>query len=408
MKKIISILLSFAVVLSVNSIAYADSLSYGTKALGLDLYYEYLVKNNYNNSITIAVIDSGVADIDFLQNKLTPGYDFIYDENDAANDTSSDSHGTTIASIIADATGELPIYIMPVRILEEKNVQIENLVSGIKYAVDNGADVINLSLGGAISDCSEIDEVLKCAYDNNVSVIVAAGNERREISDYCPAHNESAITVSAVDFERKFAKEFSNFGEYVDCCAPGINLIGYNSKGMPQTINGTSFSAALISAGVAMLKLEHPEYSADEIQDKLKSICMDLGEDGFDNYYGYGLPQFNKLISPSISIKNSEKYNNKSIDYKSTIIFTAEAINAPENAEIHWFVNSVAVGKGETYTYAKATDDFNIQVKLIVDNEIVSASTIEKIYVRNTLLDMFFAFVKCLFGMLPSLIQSVA
>ncbi len=406
MKKFISILLVFAILLTVNSISFADGLSYGTTALGLGIYCDYLVRSDYNNAVIIAVIDTGIADIDFLQDKLVDGYDFIDNDTDATNDISSDSHGTTIASIIADATDKLPIYIMPVRILEEKDVQIENLILGIKYAVDNGADVVNLSIGGQVSNCDEIDAAIDYAYENNVSVIAAAGNERIEISDYCPAHNESAITVSAVDYENKFAKKFSNFGENIDCCAPGVNLIGYNSEGMPQTVNGTSFSAALISAGVAMLKLEHPGYSVGDIQDELKSICLDLGEVGFDYYYGYGIPQFNKKLPPSITIDNVEQYSDKKIDYYSTITFTAKTTNASENAKIYWFVNDNVVGEGETYTLSEVTENFTVQVKLVVEDKIVSESSVGQVYVKKSVADIVWAFARCLFDKILTFINS--
>ena len=154
---------------------------------------------------------------------------------------------------------------MPVRILENKDVSVENLVKGIKYAVDNGADILNISIGGEVTDCSEIDNAIRYADDNNVTVIVAAGNAKKEIKTYCPAHNESVITVSAVT-SKNVRATYSNYGESVDCCAPGDNVDGYNANGELTTANGTSFSAAYISAGAAMIKLENPEYTAREIQ----------------------------------------------------------------------------------------------------------------------------------------------
>lgn len=396
MKRIISIIfVAFIIILNGTHDALAIYTSQGTITMGLDKYFNYLIDKKYDNSLTVAIVDSGVADIDVLNRKIKDGYDFIDGDNDATNDTSSNSHGTCIASIIAGLTGNLPINIMPVRILEEKNIEINNLVSGIMYAVDNGAEVINLSVGGTVSDCSEIDEAIYYAYENDVSVVVAAGNERKEISDFCPAHNESAITVSSVDNEKNFAKSFSNYGKHIDCCAPGVNLVGYNADGMPQTVSGTSFSTAIISAGIAMLRLEHPEYNAVDIQEKIKSICLDLGEEGFDIYYGHGLPQFNKLIYPVVSIKNQDKLNGKYIDYNSTVIFEAETINKPEKSEICWFINDVATAKGDTYTHINTKENFTIQVKLIANNEIISASDTEKIYVKNSFIDKLKAFIRC-------------
>lgn len=409
MKKFISVF--FAVYIIIGNCflsAFADNLSYGASSLGLNLYCDYLSGNEYSKSVTIAIVDSGVANIDALKSMLIDGYDFVENDTDATNDTSSDSHGTTIASIISDITDTLPINIMPVRILEDKNIQIENLVSGIEFAVDNGADVINLSVGGTVTDCSSIDSAINYAYKNNVTVVVAAGNEKKEITNYCPAHNESAITVSSVDSNNEFAKRFSNYGDYVDCCAPGVNLVGYNALGMPKTVNGTSFSAAFISAGAAMMRLDHPEYSVDDIQEKIKSVCIDLGDEGFDKYYGYGLPIFSKLIKPSISIANCDKYDGKYIDYKSSITFAANVINMPEESEIYWFINDVFVAKGNKYTHKQAKEDFTVQAKLIKNNDTISESEIEQIFVKNSFLYKLIAYLKGLFGFLPVLIQSIS
>lgn len=407
MKKILCFLfISFIAVNIFTPKASADNLSYAAQAVGLDVYCDYLKKQNYEETITVAVVDSGVAEIDCFSGKLVDGYDFIDDDNDATNDTSSDSHGTIVASIISDITDGLPIKIMPVRILENRSVQIKNLVAGIKYAVDNGADVINLSVGGSASDCSEIDLAIAYAYSNNVTVVAAAGNERRNIADCCPAHNESAITVSSVDFGNVFAGKFSNYGELTDCCAPGVDLVGFNADGMPKTVSGTSFSAAVISAGAAMLKLEHPEYSADDIQNQIKSVCIDLGESGADKYYGFGLPEFSKFIKSSVSISDYDLYNNSFIDYKVTLELTAKVINAPENSEVLWFVNNNQVGKGDSFAVEKAKENFAIQVRLVEDGEIISESPILQIYVKNSFFDKLIYFIKNLFACLTAFFES--
>lgn len=388
--KIISFFLSSLIIVFSATSAYAENLSTGIYALNLNNYSDYLLNKDLS-SVTVAVVDSGVANIPTVKEKIIPGYDFVDEDTDASNDTSSDSHGTIIASIISEATKDLPIKIMPIRILDNKTVTIENIVSGIKYAVDNGASVINLSIGGSLTDCSKIDEAMEYAHLNNVSVVVAAGNEKRDITNYCPAHNKSAITVSAVDFEDHFANKFSNFGEQVDCCAPGINIVGYNSSGKSVCVNGTSFSAAFVSAGVSMLRLEYSQYSADEIQEKLKSICIDLGEEGFDYYYGFGLPDFSKLIinSSTITIKdNTAKHR-----YGETITLESVVSNVINGAEIHWFVNDIDTGKvGNIYSVENCKNSFSIQAKYIINGNIIAESQNESIIIRANFFDKLFAF----------------
>lgn len=273
------------------------SLSWGTAQIGADKYSQYLNGTAAENGVTVAFIDSGAASIDFLRDKLVSGYDFINGSAGGATDTSSDSHGTFLASIVADCTKGANVNIMPVRVVESKTGTLANAVNGIYYAVDNGADVVNISLCGRLSDCRSLDDALTYAYQQNVTVVVCAGNVKSNTDSYCPAHNESTITVSAVDESLNFASDFSNYGAAVDMCAPGVNIIGYSASGALKTMSGTSMSAAFVSAGAAMFKLQHPECTASQVQAAVKKACTDLGDTGVDVYCGYGIPDFSNFIT---------------------------------------------------------------------------------------------------------------
>ena len=410
MKRITSLIITLSLLNLLFISVSAVNSDYGYSMLGLDKYADYLRSNDLENTVIVAVLDSGVSDIDCVHGKLVSGYDFIDDDTDAKTDSSSNSHGTRIASIIAQATKDLPVKIMPVRILEESSVTIENLVDGIKYAADHGASVINLSVGGRISDCSDIDQAIAYAENKNVSVVVAAGNERIEISQYCPAHNESAITVSSVDVDKAFANSFSNFGPFVDCCAPGVSVVAYGKNGIPAEVNGTSYSAAFISAGTALIRLNRPTVSACETQNILKSICLDLGETGADYYYGFGLPQFQKLISiqqtPHISI---QRYQERIIaSYKATIAFSAATTDAPEGSSVHWFVNGNDSGTGESYTVRCATMSYTIQAKLVDrGGNILAESETETVNIKTGFFARLLAFFRMIFGLLPVAFPSI-
>ncbi|MGN0545922.1 MAG: S8 family serine peptidase [Acutalibacteraceae bacterium] len=275
------------------------NLSWGVEAIGADKYSEHLSEPEIGRSVTVAVIDSGVANIDYLNGRIVDGYDFVDNDTDPSNDTSSDSHGTFIASIIADCTKDAPVKIMPVRILSSQNALISNAANGIYYAVDNGAQVLNLSFGGSLSsqNCKTLDEAIAYADSKNVSVVVSAGNEGIDTKKYCPAHNISAITVTSVYEDLSFANGYSNFGKEVDLCAPGMNIVGYSSSGVIKKMGGTSMAAGFISASAALFRLDHPECNALQTQEALKNSCSDLGSEGFDIYYGYGIPQLDRFIS---------------------------------------------------------------------------------------------------------------
>lgn len=409
MKKIKNVILLFAVASTIlTTLSLRVNAFDNSGELGLDIYASYLKEKTFDKSVTVAVIDSGVANIDFLKEKIISGYDFFDNDSDPSNDIAADSHGTFIAGIIAEATGDLPVRIMPVRILENKNVTIDNLVKGIRYAVDNGADVLNISVGGELKDCSEIDKAIQYVNEHNATVIVSAGNEKKLIKNYCPAHNESAITVSAVT-ENNTLAYYSNFGEAVVCCAPGNNIDGYNANGEAFTASGTSFSAAFISAGAAMVKLEHPDFSPVQIKETIISVCADLGEQGKDNYYGFGLPQFQKLATefetPAIEIKAYQPY--KPVSYHTTITFTANTAGVPEGASVHWFIDGKDSGKtGEKYTVKEAENDFIVQAKLIgKDGSVLAESEKETVTVSNGFFARLIAFFRKLFGALSVIEQ---
>lgn len=271
-------------------------LSWGVEALGLDKYSRHVAQNNSDSqSVTVAVIDTGVEDVDFVKERLVEGYDFVENDSDAFEDTSEDSHGTFIASIICDCVGDAPVKIMPVRVLESENVYLSVVLNGIYYAVDNGADVINLSLCVTAGPCSALHDAADYAEENDVAFVVCSGNFARDTSNVCPVHIESTISVSAVDINLQFA-DYSCFGKEVDVCAPGTSIVGYGADGNLSNLSGTSMSAAFISAGAALFRAENPDCTASQTQFAIKEICTDLGDEGVDDYYGNGIPDFSKLI----------------------------------------------------------------------------------------------------------------
>ena len=108
------------------------NLSWGVEALGLDKYSEY-ISENFGNSpdFKVAIVDTGIEDIAPLEGRLTQGYDFVENDNDAFEDTSEDSHGTFIAGIIADCTEDTCVKIMPVRVIEIDECYLSVAVNGI-------------------------------------------------------------------------------------------------------------------------------------------------------------------------------------------------------------------------------------------------------------------------------------
>ena len=267
------------------------------------------------NPVTVAVLDSGAAEIDLLKPKLLPGYNFVDHSADTSSDNHPDSHGTFLCSLIALYTKDLPVAIMPIKVADGKLASLDSIADGINYAVDHGASIINLSMGGITSNCSRIETALNYAAQNGVMVVAAAGNEKIQLSSqYCPVHHPEVVTVSAVDSDDSFALSFSNFGESIDFAAPGVNISGYSASGDIISLSGTSVSAAFISTAAAMLKTAYPRCNLNQLYQMLKKSCIDLGSKGFDPFYGNGLPDLSFFETDSTVYVNRIEAEEKELD----------------------------------------------------------------------------------------------
>ncbi len=268
------------------------SLSWGVDEIEADTY----AAATGSGSITVAVIDTGVSSHSFLNGRLSSGYDFVNSDKDPSDEH---YHGTHVAGTIVDCTPGLNVMIMPVRVLgADGNGYSSVIASGIRYAADNGALVINLSLGGGHSDY--IDSSVQYAVSKGVTVVCAAGNDGISTEYFCPAHITDAIVVAAIDSQENRAY-FSNFGTSVDVAAPGVDITSCIPGGSYSSMSGTSMASPHIAAAAAMIKLNNPDATPKTIESMLRSCCSDLGPSGFDTYYGYGVPRLSKLIGASVT-----------------------------------------------------------------------------------------------------------
>ena len=277
--------------------------SWGVEHIQADQYASYLKANNYNSSITVAVIDTG-ADFNhtYLKNNLlNTGYDF------ARNDKMPDDehgHGTHVSGTIIDCTNGLNVKILPVKIFDAsgRTSSVSIIGTAVKYASEKDAKVINMSLGGSHSSYTEtcINDAIK----NGVTVCVAAGN-----GDYygnpldvitsktCPAHisTSGCICVAAIN-EWDEKASFSNYGNTIDVAAPGVSVKSCIPGGKYASWDGTSMATPHVSACAAMLKLANPSASPAQIEKLIRQYTEDLGTTGWDKYFGYGVPKLSKAI----------------------------------------------------------------------------------------------------------------
>ena len=228
-----------------------------------------------SGSVLIAVIDSGVAEHKQLRPRIAKlGFDYVENDLDPTNDGTG--HGTHVAGIIVDCTPSLSVNLMPIRVLNDSGGgRIANAVNAIDEAVDAGCSIINLSLVSPnISEA--FDDAVIRAISKGVTVVVAAGNNGSNTSNYSPVHlgTSGLIVVGAVDSGGGVAS-YSNYGSSVDLFAYGTGISSCAVSGSYVTKTGTSMAAPHISAACAILHLLHRATGPSACEAKLKALSRD-------------------------------------------------------------------------------------------------------------------------------------
>lgn len=281
---------------SLDTVVKADSIQevkadWSTQAVQSKRYMEYLDRNNYHTDMVVAVIDSGLDTAhEMVKGRCVQGYDFVEGKTEM---TDPDGHGTHVSGTVVANTPNT-VKVMPLRVLNDEGYGFEwDIAEAIYYASDNGAKVINLSLGGF---CLDKDSTGKCleeyaiqeVYKNGTAVVASAGNESADTKYFCPAGIEPCITVAAADANGNTAY-FSNFGDAVDITAPGVDVLSSVPGNEYEYYSGTSMAAPHVSAAMAMLYTKSPGSTPYAVERQLKKAVQDALIQGWDKYYGEGM-----------------------------------------------------------------------------------------------------------------------
>lgn len=246
--------------------------------------------------VTVAVVDSGVdASHPDLAGAVLPGTDLVTGAGDGTAD--GDGHGTHVAGIVAatadDGAGVAGFApdarILPVRVLDDTGSGYDSDVAeGIIWAVDHGASVVNLSLGGP-TPTDVTAAAVSYALSRGAVVVAAAGNERTEGNPVTyPAAYAGVIGVAASASDDTVAP-FSNTGSYVDVTAPGVRIASTYPLDRYVYLSGTSMAAPFVAASAAVLRSADPALSPARVTELLQSTATDLGPAGRDDAWGHGL-----------------------------------------------------------------------------------------------------------------------
>lgn len=276
-----------------EQVSSGDHNSWGVEKIGADKFANALGRTKSKTSAVVAVVDTGVdSSHSFLKNRIaSKGYDFVNGDSDPSDDN---GHGTHVAGTIVDCTPDLNVKILPVKVLNSNGSGTNLMVStGIKYATDKNADVINLSLGGPANNT--VNNALSYAIRNGSVVVAAAGNDKANTKNYSPADYYDAIVVSATDSDDDIAY-FSNYGDTVDVCAPGVRIRSCVPGGSYKSLSGTSMAAPHASAVAAMFKIYDSSMSPAQIETAVRKYVDDLGVKRWDRIYGTGRINVSEVI----------------------------------------------------------------------------------------------------------------
>ena len=264
-------------------------MSWGVSHMGLDKLQKKLENSGRPlPEVRVAVIDSGINTSNiFLKGRYTDdGWNFI-DNNSNVND--DQYHGTTVSGIIADGTSS-NVRIMPVKVNKADGTGYMSVVKkGIYYAIEHGADVINLSISAEDPKRSItiLDQAIEDAVAQGITVVVAAGNQSGDIRYRYPANKDNVLTVTSVDRNNKLG-EHANTGDGVDFALPGVSVTTPYKRAMFVS-SGTSVAAPHAAAAAALLKTWDKSLTQSEIKDIFIKYSVDLGDEGYDSTYGWGM-----------------------------------------------------------------------------------------------------------------------
>ncbi len=308
-----------------NDIFY--SYQWNLNKIGMAAAWDYTLGES---TVVVAVLDTGAyfqLD-DFAQTRFIQGFDFVHNTTIPLDDN---GHGTHVIGSIAESTnneigvaGVAPrISIMPIKVLASDGYGLDSdIAAGIYFAANSGASIINISFGGNYSIA--VDVAIRYAIDHGVLVIAAAGNDASSTLNY-PAALPGVMSVGATN-DANVKAPYSNYGPGLDIVAPGgdLNRMLHNNDFnddypagiLQQTkydgkidywyLEGTSMAAPHVTGLAALLKSKNPSLNAADIASIIEKSAIDLGTEGYDTIFGWGLINAAKALSvPGYMIRNS-------------------------------------------------------------------------------------------------------
>ncbi|WP_455370096.1 S8 family serine peptidase, partial [[Eubacterium] cellulosolvens] len=324
-----------------------------------------------NQEILVAIIDTGICynHPDLASNYVSGGYDWVNDDSDPMDDH---GHGTHCAGIVAATINNAQgiAGLAQVKIMAEKFLGSTGYGSSwdaaqaIIHAIDIGKTISNHIIlsnsWGSSGSSNAVQEAMEYAYQNGALITAAAGNDASNAAFY-PASYPEVISVSATDSNDNLAS-FSNYGNHIEISAPGVSIYSTHLDNGYKSLSGTSMATPHVSGVAALVWSRFSDYNRDLVRILLQNAADDLGQAGWDQYYGYGrLNAFNVMQgSPSHDIRVSK-------------VIDPPMIFPNQLAKIEGIIQNIGTNIGS-----------NITVQFILDDTIISSKNIIEIQSGET------------------------
>lgn len=280
---------------------------YGPRAVGLEQAWDVTIGSP---RVIAAFLDTGIgAGIADFAGRIVSPYSALHGSTRAADWEDIEGHGSGTAGVAAAqgdngegvAGAAWGVGIMPVHLSDTGSSNVEDEIEGLLWAVEHGADVINLSLGSEEPELAELDAI-RYAIDSGVTVVAAVGNAGPGVGVQYPAGYPGVISVGATDRVNNVV-DFSNSGPSLDLVAPGDEIVTWAADEVGYFIvlaSGTSFAAPMVTGIVTLMLTEAPDLTPPQVVTILRETATDLGPAGRDESYGSGLVDADAAVAAAM------------------------------------------------------------------------------------------------------------
>lgn len=263
--------------------------TWGADLIGTEDFIDTYLNAELLPEVVVAVIDTGINPTPSLfQGRIVEGGINVSDTGDDTVNDDKD-HGTHVSGTICELTPS-NVKILPVKVFDaDGTASDEQIYIGMMFALEQNADVLNMSFGGLGVSPLEV-EAMHIADEAGVICCAAAGNKDDKAEYYYPGGIASCITVAAVDSNMQRAS-FSNYGALVDVTAPGVGVESYvlGDQEQKEKKNGTSMATPHVAACCALLRSYDKTITPRRAEALLQRNATDIGTPGFDDDFGWGL-----------------------------------------------------------------------------------------------------------------------